>query len=254
MQRSDLEAEVSRLLGDANNTRWSTSVIDSRLDAAVIDVQKYARAVKTTASYTPTANLATVTVNSGIIDILRASYTLADGTIKGPNRGFNPINRYQLDIQYPNWQNEDPGEPTRWTLDASNAQIILIPTPTAADVSANCLTLLEVRQPTNTLSAGSASTVPFDANALMVPFHRAIIYWAVAECYRDNNDTESLNKAKYFRSDNRQAPGLYETELRQIMSLFDCPEAVPAIVTYRPQGGRLGSPGQLSKSNPLGFS
>ena len=85
----------------------------------------------------------------------------------------------------------------------------------------------------------------------MVPFHRALIYWVVAECLRDNNDTDSLNKAKYFRSDNRQAPGLYETEIKQIFSLYDVPEAMPATVHTTPQGGRLRGVGVVSKSNPL---
>lgn len=254
MQRSDLESEVSRFLGDPSQTRWSTTIIDSRLDAASIDVQKYAKAVKTTATYTPTANQSTVTVSTAIIDILNGTYTLPNGTIKSANRGFNPINRYQLDMDRPNWRNESAGEPVLWTFDASNDQVILIPKPDAANVSSNALTLTEVRQPANTLSAGTASTVPFDANSLMVPFHRAIIYWAVAECLRDNQDTDSLSKAKNFRSDNRQAPGLYESELKQIMALYDVPEVQPANVRFQPTGGRLGSPGQLTKSNPLGFS
>lgn len=197
--------------------------------------------------------MATVTVSALIIDVLVGTYTLSDGTIKSANRGFNPISRYQLDIDRPNWRNEDAGEPVLWTFDASNDQVILIPKPDSAHVVANALTLTEVRQPT-TLSSGAASSIPFDSNSLMVPFHRALIYWAVAECLRDNSDTDSLNKAKYFRSDNRQEPGLYETEIKQIMSLFDVPEVQPARVSCRPTGGRLGSPGQLTKSNPLGFS
>lgn len=253
MQRSDLESEVARLLGDPGFTRWTTAIIDSRLDAAQIDVQKYAKAVKITTSYTPAANVATVTVSDQIIDVLRATYTLPDGTIKTADRGFRPINRYQLDADRPNWPNEAAGEPVLWTFDASNRNVILIPMPDAANAIANALTLLEVRQPT-ALSAGSSASIPFDSNALMVPFHRALIYWATAECLRDNADEASMSKAKYFRSDNRQQPGLYETELRQIMSLFDVPEAVPARVTFKPSGGRLGSPGQLTKSNPLGWS
>lgn len=188
-----------------------------------------------------------------MIDILRLTYTLSDGTIKTDGHGFRSINRFQLDFERPNWPNESAGEPILWTFNASNAQIILIPPPDAAHAVANALTSLEVRQPT-TLSAGTAASIPFDSNSLMVPFHRALIYWAVAECLRDNADTDSMSKAKYFRSDNRQSPGLYETEIRQILSLFDVPEVIPARVLYQPTGGRLGSPGQLTKSNPLGFS
>jgi len=254
MQRSDIESEVSRLLGDPAQSRWSTATIDLRLDAAQIQVQKEAKAVKVTASYTPTVNVAAVVVSDQIIDILRATFTLPDGTVRVDGSGFSPINRYQLDRDRPNWPNEDPGEPVLWCWDASTRSVILIPKPDAAHAAvANALTLLEVHQPTP-LSTGTAASVPFDSNALMVPFHRALVYWAVAECLRDNQDADSLSKAKYFRSDNRQSPGLYETEVKMLLSLFDVPEAVPARVSWKPSGGRRGSPGQLTKSNPLGWS
>jgi hypothetical protein len=254
MQRADLEAEVGRLLGDPNNTRWSTSVIDLRLDAAQLDVQKWTNAVKTTTSYTPTANASGVTVGDTVIDILRATYTLPDGTVRIEGAGFNPINRYQLDFERPNWPNEDPGEPVLWTFDASTKQIILIPAPDAAHAAvAGALKALEVRQPT-ALSTGSSTSVPFDSNALMVPYHRALIYWTVSECLKDNQDSDSLSKAKYFRSNDLDKPGEYEKEIRQILMKFDVPEGIPAKVQWKSTGGRLGSPGQLSKSNPLGFS
>lgn len=209
--------------------------------------------MKVSTTYTPVANTATVTVTDQLIDILRGTFTLPDGTIKTENYGFRPINRYQLDFERPNWPNEDPGEPLLWTFDASNRQVILIPAPDSAHAIASALTLLEVRQPT-ALSTGSSTSVPFDSNALMVPFHRALVYWSVAECLRDNADADSLSKAKYFRSDDRQSPGLFETEVKLIMSLFDVPEAIPAKVAWQPTGGRLGAPGQLTKSNPLGWS
>ena len=253
MQRSELEAEVSRLLGDPSQTRWTAPVIDLRLDAAQIDVQKYAKAVKVTASYTPTVNVSAVVVSALIIDILRATFTLPDGTIRVEGNGFSPINRYQLDRDRPNWPNESAGEPVLWCWDASTKSVILVPKPDAAHAVSNALTLLEVRQPT-AMATGTAADVPFDSNSLMVPFHRALIYWSVAECLRDNADADSLNKAKYFRSDNRQAPGLYETEIKMLLSLFDVPEVQPARVSWKPTGGRLGSPGQLTKSNPLGWS
>lgn len=253
MQRSDLEAEVARLIGDPNYTRWSTTLIDSRLDAAQLDVQKWTNAVKTTTLYTPTANVAAVTVGDSVIDILRATFTRPDGTVKTESNGFRPINRYQLDFDRPNWPNESTGEPVLWTFDASNKQIILIPAPDSTNAMANALTVLEVRQPT-ALSVGISTSVPFDSNALMVPYHRALVYWAVSECLKDNADSDSLNKAKYFRSNDIERPGEYEKEIKQILMKFDVPEAIPARVMWKPTGGRLGSPGQLSKSNPLGFS
>lgn len=235
MTRTELEAEISRLLGDPSQTRWSTTVIDSRLDSAQIDVQKYAKAVKTTATYTPTVNQETVQVNANVIDILRATFTLADGTILHEGNGFKPTTRWNLDMTMPNWPNLEAGQPRHWFLDASNQNVVLVPKPDSNSANSNALTLYEVRQPA---SLSSAASVPFDSNNLMIPFHRALIYWVVAECLRDNQDEDSLKKAKYFRSDDRQKPGLYERELKQILGLFDVPEAIPARVLYEPTGGR----------------
>lgn len=251
MTRDDLVAEIGRLLGDPSGTTWSATTIISRLDAAQIDVQKYARAIKTTATYTPTANSPYVTISDNLIDIVNATFTLSDGTIIGEKKGFSPTSLWELNFNRPNWQNESPGTPQCWFLDASNKRIVLVPAPDASAANANALTLIEVRQPT-TLSSGTGTSVPFDSNALFVPFHRALAYWVVAECLRDLQTPESLNKAKYFRSDDRQNPGLYETELRQIMSLFDVPEVQPTTVRYQKQGGRLAGPYQSSpKSVPL---
>lgn len=198
--------------------------------------------------------MSAVVVSSLIIDILRATFTLPDGTVRVDGAGFSPINRYQLDRDRPNWQNEAAGEPELWAWDASTRSVILIPKPDTAHAAvANALTLLEVHQPAS-LATGLSTDVPFDSNALMVPFHRSLIYWATAECLLGNTDADSLNKAKYFRSENRQEPGLYESEIKKLLALFDVPEVIPARVSYQPTGGRLGSPGQLTKSNPLGFS
>lgn len=253
MQRSDLEAEISRLLGDPNNTRWSTSVIDSTLDAAEIDVQKWTNAIKQSNSYTPTASSPYVIVNTKLLDVLTANFVLADGTIKGPKKGFNPISRWDLDFNRPNWQNESPGEPVLWTFDASNDRVILVPAPDSSNANANALRLLEVATPTTPISQGTSTSVPFDANALMVPYHRALIYYVVGERLKDNNDTDSLTKAKFFKSNDLQAPGEYEREIKQILMKFDVPEAIPAGVKYQPTGGRISGGGMNQKSNPLGW-
>lgn len=250
MLRSDLEAEVGRLLGDPNNTRWTTPVIDLRLDAAQIDVQKWTNAIKTTTNYTPVASISTVQVGASVIDILRATFTTPSGTIKNDKTGFRPISRWDLDFNRPNWQNESQGEPELWTFDASNQNVILVPAPDASNATANALTLLEVRQPT-ALSSGSAASVPFDNNNLMVPYHRALCYWAVSECMKDNNDSDSLNKAKYFRSNDISRPGEYEKEIKQILMKFDVPEAIPAQVLFQPTGGRVGGVGWPSKRYPF---
>lgn len=254
MNRSDLESEVGRLLGDPNATRWTTAVIDTRLDAAEVDVLKWTNSIKKANSYTPTANVAIVTINNKLLDVLSATFTLPDGTVRSEKFGFDPVSKWWLDFNRPNWRNETPGQPVLWAYDASNDQIILVPPPDASSAIASALTLLEVATPTTPLSQGTAASIPFDSNALMVPYHRALVYWAVSECLKDNSDIDSLNKAKYFRSNDLQNPGEYEKEIKQILMKFDVPEAVPAEVRSQPQGGRISGYGLARKENPLGWS
>jgi hypothetical protein len=253
MQRSDIEAEVSRLLGDPGQTRWTQAVIDTRLDAAEVDVLKWTNATKKANTYTPTASSNYVTVGTKILDILDATYTLSDGTIKGSKRGFDPVSIWDLNFNRPNWRNESAGEPVLWAFDATNDRIILVPAPDASNIVASGLTVLEVDTPSTPLSQGTAASVPFDSNALMVPYNRALVYWVVSECLKDNNDSDSLTKARYFRSNEMTAPGEYEKEIKQILMKFDVPEAVPASVKFQPQGGRVSGYGLNRKSNPLGF-
>lgn len=253
MQRSDLEAEIGRQLGDPNNTRWTPAVIDARLDAAEVDVLKWTNAIKQTNSYTPVASSPYVTINTKLLDVLAANFVMSDGTIKGPKRGFDPISRWDLDFNRPNWQNEAAGEPVLWTYDASNDRIILVPPPSAQNANANALKVLEVATPTTPLSQGSATSVPFDNNTLMIPYHRALVYWVVAECLHDNSDGDSLAKSKFFRSNDMMSPGEYEKEIKQILMKYDVPEAIPASVKYQPQGGRISGNGMNQKSNPLGW-
>jgi hypothetical protein len=253
MQRSDLEAEISRLLGDPNNSRWTVAVIDTRLDAAEVDVLKWTNATKKATSYTPVAGSNYVTVGTRILDILDATFLQPDGTIKGAKNRFDPISVWDLNFNRPNWRNESPGEPILWAFDATNNRVILVPAPDATNAIASALTLLEVDTPTTPLSQGTASSVPFDSNSLMVPYGRALVYWVVSECLKDNNDSDSLQKARYFRSNDMQRPGEYEKEVKQILMKFDVPEAVPASVKFQPTGGRISGNGMNQKSNPLGW-
>jgi hypothetical protein len=247
MDRSALEAEAGRLLNDPNHDTWSTSVIDARLDLAQTEVNGYANAVKTKETLTPTANTSEVAVSALTIDIVRARYTLPSGE-KFPLEG---ITRDELDFRYPNWENWSPGKPMAYTFDASNRNLILVPAPDAAHAIASALDVWEVRQPA---SLSSSTSVPFDDVALMVPYHMAIVHWAVAQCWMDRGDPESLAKAKFHKSGVLSGPnaGQYENQLMRIIEKFDRPEDIPIRINWKPQGGRLGGWGTRSKSSPLG--
>ena len=247
MNRLQLETETSKLLADPANTRWSTGNIDLRLDEAQIAVQIDAAAVEYVETLTPTANVNTVPINNLTLDILRATWTDTSGNVI-PLEGKT---RREVDFERSNWQNETSNNaPDTWFPDFSKAQLWLVPAPSAAVISANCLTLYEIRQPT-ALTGAAGTAIPFDSNLLMVPFHMALCLWAAAQCLLDNGDQESIQKSLAYRSGNLDRPGQYEIWLKKIISKFNKPKGAPAKILWRPQGGRLGG-WPVSKSTPLG--
>lgn len=244
MMRSDLEAEISRLLNDPNNTRWSLSTIDTRLEHAQKDVQSETGAVKTIETLTPTANVAAITLSTSLLDVLFVTLTDSSSNV------FPLTGTYleRLYLQRPLWKNETAGQPDSYYVDFTNNQLNLVPTPSAAWAIANAITVTEVQIP----AALSLSTsVPFGGNSLMIPYHLALVYWVVYECLLDNNDAESLQKAQYFRTGNYDHPGEYEKILKKIIDRFDKPTDERGHIIWKPTGGRLGG-WPVSKSTPLG--
>lgn len=246
MQRSELEYQIGKLLGDPAHTRWTLAEdIEPRLELAQIEVQAITNAVKTVETLTPTADTAEVTVSNDTLDILRVTLTQSDGTIL-PLVGRT---REDLDFYVPTWQNLGSGRPETYYFDASNKNVVLVPPPSAAYAITNALKVWEVRIPA--AMTGSTS-VPFDANTLMRAYQMSLVHWVVAVCFMDNGDPESLAKSKFHKTNDMQHPGEYEKVIKLINAKFDSPVDVPARVMWSPQGGRLGGVGRPNKANPMG--
>lgn len=246
MNQSEIWAEEGRLLSDPNNDRWSTSVLQARNNEAQTIVQSYTKAVKTSETLTPTADTSQVTINTATLDIMRVTLTLPTGSIKI----IDGLSREELDYRYPDWENWDPGEPQIYWFDGSNAQINLVPAPSAAYARADALKVWEVRKPAD-MTAGTDT--PFDASVPMEPYHLAVVHWTVAQCWLDDGTPESLAKSKFHRSGSLERPGEFEKQILRVRQDFDNPVDIPARILWRPQGGRLGRGGMPSKSYPFSF-
>ena len=243
---SGIWAECGRLLSDVGNARWVQSVLTTRANLAQAEIQGYTNAVKTQEPLTPVASQRTLGLNANTMDVLNVTKTYQDGTI----RPFIGISRQQLDFMYPDWQQQPDGEPLYWFYDATAQNLNLVPKPSALFAITNGITVWESRKPAD---LASASDVPFDANNQMIPYHMAIVYWVVAQCFMDDGTAEALTKSKFYKSGAILRPGQYEDELGRIMAEFDDPEDVPANIVWRPTGGRLGNNGYPTKSYPLNF-
>lgn len=241
---SAIWAEAGRLLNDPLNQRWTTDVLTARANIGQVKIQGYTNAVKTPETLTAVASIATVSLNANTMNIVRATKTLFNGSIKP----FNGITREELDFRYPDWKQWQPGEPMFWFYDATNQQINLVPIPDATNAITNGLTVWESRKPADLVNS---TDIPFDSNNQMLPYHICLVYWIVAECWADDGTPEALGKAKFFMSGSMLRPGKYEEEIGRILEEFDVPEVIPEQILWQPQGGRTGSWGFPNKSNPL---
>jgi hypothetical protein len=211
---------------------------------AQVAVQAYTNAVKTKETLTPVAGTVTVSLDSDVMDIVRVDILRTSGDwVK--LRGYL---RDQLDFEFPNWQQEDDGEPKLYWWDGTNQQINLVPAPDSANAISSGLRVWEVQKPAD---MDDSADVPFGSNAAMIPYHMAIAHWTVAQCWLDDGTPEAIAKSRTHRSGAILKPGLFEMEIKKIMAKFDTPEDIPARILWRPQGGRVRGSG-MSKTNPLG--
>lgn len=244
MQLSEIWSECGRLLNDPNNDRWTQSVLTFRANQAQTIVQGYTNAVKTVETLTPVANDPEVSVDSDTLDVLRVRLTLPSGTKKL----IEGINREELDFRYPDWENWDPGEPTLYWFDATNAKINLVRKPDSDHAISNALSVWEVQKPAD---MDTSDDVPFASNTPMVPYSYSVVHWVVAQCWMDDGTPEALAKSKFHKSGILERPGEFEKQIMRIREDFDVPVDIPTNILWRPQGGRLGSWGSPTKSYPF---
>jgi len=245
MNVSDIYEECGRLLNDPNNDRWTTAILLDRINVAQTAVLAYSNAVKTKESLTPVAGTAEVSLDSDTMDIIRVHIKNSSSEWKK----LDGILKDQLDFTDPGWRNRDDGEPVAYTWDGTNQQLTLVPAPTSEWAQSNGLEVWEVQKPAD---VSATSDIPFGSNNAMIPYHMAIVYWVVAQCWMDDGTPEALGKSKFHRTDDFSRPGKFENEIQKLRKKFDSPKDIPARILWRPEGGRLGTRAQ-AKSNPLGI-
>jgi hypothetical protein len=241
MQRTDLEAEIGRLLSDPNHDTWDLTGIRARIEEASAVIQALTNAVKTVETLTPTAETKEVSISDQTLDIVRATYTDAGGEVKV----LQGKSREDMDFYYPGWENWDSGLPEFFFYDATNHQLNLIRKPSATYALTDSLKVWEIRIPT---ALTADSSVPFNSNAAMQAYANSITHWVVAQCFMDVGTQEALLKSKFHKSGSIDSPGEFEKYIRMIRAKFDSPSGVPARIKWAPQGGRLSFRGGLRPS------
>lgn len=197
-------------------------------------------AIKTTSSYTPTAETKEVTLGTDIIDITRVTFENSDGDIT-PLEGKT---REDWDFYSAGWENEGSGTPKQFAWDPSNSQLILRPKPDSNAAVTNGLKVWEVNIPT--ALTGDSST-PFDANVAIQAYAMVIVHGVTALCWMDDGTPEALAKARFHRSNEIDKPGEFERYIKLINSKFTHPIGIATSIKWSPQGPRLGS-GRLNST------
>ena len=241
---SDIFSEAGKLLGDPNNERWSQATLLTRLNIAQTKVLAYTNAIKTLEMLTPVVSTAAIQLDSDVIDIVRVWLMDSSGNWKKLEGTLVD----QLDFDNPNWQNLSDGEPETYWWDGTNQKINLVPKPSAQWANANGIKVYEIQNPTDLTAT---TDTPFASNAALIPYHMALVYWVVSECFMDDGTPEALAKSKFHRSGLISRPGNFENEIQLIRGKFDVPEDIPVRILWRPTGGRA-SKNASSKSNPFG--
>ncbi len=245
MNVSEIYTEIGQLLGDTQHDRWSTSVLLARMNLAQTKVLVYTNSVKNKETLTAVSATDTVQLDTDVIDVIRVDIQRTDGSwVK--LKGFL---RDELDFDFPNWQQISDGEPQAYWWDGTNQQLNLVPSPDSANAIANGLRVWEIQKPVDMVLT---TDQPFGSNAAIIPYHLAIVYWVVAQCWMDDGTPEAMAKSRFHRSETMSRPGNFEREIMQINSKFDTPEDIPVRILWKPQGGRASGIGIRSKANPLG--
>lgn len=244
MNLGEIHAECGRLLNDTNNERWITDVLTIRANRSQTKVLGYTNAIKSTELIDVVASSAAYVLSDNVLDVLTVVLYDANGVAVR----LTPIDRFELDFKEPNWRNYEAGTPRYYFWDATGNFVTLVPAPNYSYTDG-------LRPRTVNVPADMSATtdVPFDANAYMVPYHMAIAHDVVADCWMDDGTPEALAKSKFHRSGLFERPGEFEKQIMRIREDFDAPTDVPSRILWRPQGGRVGRGGRVSKDYPFSF-
>ena len=199
-------------MNDTDQTHWSTTVIDDRIELAQKDIVIRTSCLKEVSTFSPVALQQEYTLPT---DFLSADRMTIDG------KEITYKSKPELDFYHTGDWTDSKGTPENFYIDIStdNLKFGLFPKPETAGT--NTGKLLYVKVPD---ALTGASSVPFDGNALLIPYHIGIVYYVVMMCRLDDEKFDAANK--YL--------GLYEYVLSEIIDKFGAAKDM----NLRLRGGR----------------
>lgn len=208
---------IGQLAGDPENERWSSTIVQAKIEKAQ---EKFVLATRALVDVdTPTTlvvNQQEYALPSDLMDVLRVSHN--------GNR-LERTSKFDLDFYAGKWS-DDLGSPAKYyvDLDPNNKKIGVYPLPQSAD-TAYTLGIEYLKIPP-ALSADSS--VPFDSHTLLTPYHDALAYWSARELLKEDPSQENLARMAVYKKS-------YDDLVSECIETFRrLAEATP----WRMRGGR----------------
>lgn len=196
LTRSQIRTEARAHLRDTDTTnpRWSTAVLDTRIDIAELEFIKLARMPIKTSYITTTVNVSTYAMPTDCIAPVRIAYAIFPTTTTLTYKRLEYVTVEGMDNTskgYSWWEDADADLPTKYMYPETGV-IRLYPAPSS---SYDGTDLLKVTYAVRVSTMASDSAVPFDSNTFMYPYHNALIWYT---CFLCALDTGVQQSADYF--------------------------------------------------------
>lgn len=190
LTRSDIQSQVSLLIPDPNNTRWTAAQKQAQIQVSMEQFVEDTRALTDTQSFSIVSGTPTYALSTDTFDILRLTHN-----------GLPLIRMSKFDLDsfaHLDWTQTN-GTPKEYYVDttSTNKNLTLYPNPQGGDVGTNNLVAEYVKVPP-TLS--SDSDQPLNSQVLLRPYLMALAYHGASYFLKSSNNPADWAKgAEYMR-------------------------------------------------------
>lgn len=209
---------VGQKVFDPQNERWSSAVVQARLEEA----QK--RFVSDTRCLIDVATPTTLVVNqaeydlpSDVLDVLRVAHN---------GKALSRTSKFDLYFYTPDKWTDDKGSPAKYYVDTdpNNKKIGVYPLPQSAD-TAYTMDIEYLKIPP---ALSSDSSVPLDSHTLLTPYHYALVYWTARDLLGEDVTPENEIRRKNYKAE-------YDALVEDCINMF---RRLGETTPWRMRGGR----------------
>jgi len=209
LTKSDIRTQARYLLldksTDTTKQTWTDSMLNTRIEMAQIEIARKTLCLERTTYYTTYMSTRGYALPSDLLLINRVAYYVLKTT-----NVYQRITRWTLagideDNNY--WQQLADGQPQKYYLWASSINIV--PAPNSSYAGESRLQIDYFKIP-DTLS--SDTSIPFDGEYRLYPYHPLLIYYVVAWCKRD---LRLFDEANYYEQQFYNLMSLMMNEISQ---------------------------------------